>query len=262
VTSRPLAAVLLAGLLALLPACSSSDGGTSRSSAPSSTSSAAAQPGAALADDLRQGVADIHTAKVGVVATLLGQGIVGRGPAIFEDGELTEIDLRAVIKGVGGLRVIAKGDKVYAQVPAALNQSGKPWLLVQADSTNVVASQLGSALDGIRGAASLNNLVAMVEAATSVQDKGVQNLRGTPAHRYTMLVDATKLPQDFPARDDLVGPLKDKPIDLWLDAQDRPVQIQRTVIIQGAETPVTITAGAFNRPVTITAPPPSQVSSS
>lgn len=52
------------------------------------------------------------------------------------------------------------------------------------------------------------------------------------------------------------------PVDLWVDSRNRPVKMSEKVTVKGQTVSLPATMGQFNQPVTITAPPASQVSTS
>lgn len=247
-------ATALAALPALffLAACTSSGG------KPKASPSSSVGP-AAVAAQLAHGIAGIRTAQAYLDATFGGQQIAGNGPATFADGRLTALDVSATVPGVGHLHLRLVAGKAYAQLPATLNPSGKPWVIVTPNSSNVVIAQLGSVLGEVESAASLTNLTALVGAAASVQVKGSETVHGTSATHYSFLVDAAKLPASFPERSDLLGALKNTPTELWLDSSGRPVQARRVVLALGQQVDVTLGAADFNAPVTITPPPAGDV---
>ena len=226
--TRCLAAILI---LTAVAACSSSG----KSHGQNSTSAAA------LAAKLQHSIAGIHTAELSLDTTFAGQKITGSGPATFADGVLSGLDVTATVPTVGKLHVRLVGEKSYAQLPLLLNSTGKPWVLVSSDSSNSVIAQLGSVLDEIRAAAGLNSLVTLVKAAKTLSDKGQQTVQGSAATHYVFTGNANAL------------------TDLWVDSTGRPVQAKRTVKALGQQVAVTIGTSAFNQPVTITAPPASDV---
>lgn len=250
--ARRLAAALVAAGIAVTAAACTSSGGKPHGSRSSGQ--------ADVAGRLQQAVDGIHTAQVSLDASVLGQSVAGSGPAQFTAGQLSGLDVAATIPAIGKLRILLTGGKVYAQLPASLTGSTKPWVLLSETSTNPLLSQVAGIVDEVRTAATLTNLVILVKAARSITDKGSDTVQGTPATHYNFMIDPSKLPSSFPDRTDLAGSLKDKPTDLWLDASGRPVQIKRAFLVLGQSTNVTIGAKDFNVPVTISAPPPADVS--
>jgi hypothetical protein len=251
VIARRFTTLLTASLaLAVLAACDSSGGKPhqSKSVTPASVSS-----------ELSSAVGAISSATVSIDASLAGQKIKGNGPATFDNGALTAIDLSGSLPGVGDLRILLSDGAVYAQLPKSLNTSGKPWVRVRSGSGNLVVGQLASVIDEIRSAASLTNLVTLVKASTAVKDNGGENIDGVDTTHYTLTTDPAKLPANFPGRDDLLGKLKGKPTDLWLDDKGRPAQLKRSFLVLGQVVVVTIGAKDFNKTVTISAPPPGDV---
>jgi hypothetical protein len=264
-----LRAVGFAAVVSLgLAACSGSNGGAKSASTFSSpanalrTSSAAtarAIDPAVVAAKLEKAVPGITSAQAALAATFLGQPVALAGPAKFDGGRVVGLDLKGSIGGLGTLRVLLDGADAYAQVPASLNSTGKPWLRVSAASSSTIVAALGSVLGKLETAASLTTLVDLVRAASTVTDLGPATVDGAGSEHYSFVVDAAKLPGGFPNRTDFAGPLKDSPTGLWLDASGRPVKVTRTLLVSGSKTDVSIGLNAFGTAVRITPPPASEV---
>src|SRR5207244_42512 len=122
------------------------------------------------------------------------------------------------VPSLGKLRMLLSGGNVYAQLPPALNPSGKPWVHVTAGSKNAIVGQLSGVLTQIQAAASLTSLATLAGATSKITDKGSETVGGVSAKHYSLIVDASKLPDSFPGKSDLANaPLKGKPVELWLD---------------------------------------------
>ena len=127
-TAVAAAAVLLAG-------CGGGavEGTASRSSAPSASASSAPPTDAAgLAAALQKGARSIRSAHLALHVSAAGQSIDGQGDETLSAGKLQDLDLTETVPGAGQLRILMAGGQTYVQLPASLNSSGKPWLLVSA----------------------------------------------------------------------------------------------------------------------------------
>lgn len=247
-------AALLVLPAALVAACSSSGG----------SSSGTPEAATKLANQLRSGIAGITTAHVELDFSLAGQQITGNGSEKLSDGSLTALDVTETLPGGrGDIEVITVDGKTYGKLPASLGGGGsRPWALVTPSSSNPVISQLAPSLNSALASASPAILIAYVLAAKSVDDKGSAPIDGVQTTHYAIVVDISKLPASVPNHDQLVGSgIATLPVDLYVDSQGRPVRFSDQITVQGQTVTAKTTLSEFNKPVTITAPPPSQVSS-
>jgi hypothetical protein len=114
----------------------------------------------------------------------------------------------------------------------------------------------------IDAATSLNDLTKLLgTAAGSVADKGADQVDGVSVEHYTLTLDPTKATGAFGAALSVAG-TKLLPVDLWIDAAGRPVQVKIAIPFGGTSVPLVVKVSKFNAPVHITAPPASQVDSS
>ena len=242
---------------ALLAACtSSSDGG---GSIPSGMPTDAA----GLGEFLQSGTATITSAHIALEITLSGQKLTGSGDETLKNGELTALDLTENLPGgQGAIEVVVVDGKTYAKLPPSLNSTDTPWLVVTPDSANQVIQQLASSLDTALNSASLGSVGVFTRAAKSVEGKGTANIGGVETTHYKVVVDVAKLPADTPGKSELESSgLTEIPIDLYVDDQGRPVQINEELTLQGTTVTTKATVSDFNKPVTIKAPPANQVGS-
>jgi hypothetical protein len=255
--SRRRTAALLVLPAAFVTACSSSGGGSGGSGV------AAGMPtdAAGLGQLLQSATSKITSAHVDLEITLSGQQLTGSGDETLQDGKLTGLDLTETLPGgQGAIEVVVAAGKTYAKLPASLNSSDTPWLLVTSDSSNQVIQQLASSLDTALSSASLGSVSTFTKAAKSVEGKGTQSIGGVETTHYKIVVDVSKLPADMPGKSELEGSgLKEIPIDLYVDGQGRPVQIGEALSVQGTTVTTKAAVTNFNKPVTITAPPANQV---
>lgn len=246
---KRLAAVLTAAALVLTGCSSSGSAKKTSSSAPAPSTSAARTVAPAALKAKLASLTSLTSVHIEATTAVAGQQIAGKGVARLADGAILAGDLtQALPGGLGEIRVIRAQGKTYAKLPSGLQKTSKLWLLLTANSTNPVVAQLAAVVSTILAVASPSSLVSFADAATTVRDLG--------GGHYAMSVDAAKLP---PALSSGLGAKGTIPIDLVLDAQNRPVKVSGTFSLAGESLTPTIALSDFNQPVTVTAPPPAQV---
>jgi hypothetical protein len=187
----------------------------------------------------------------------------------------TGMDLRAdYTAGPGG--VIPAGsyglvllDKVaYLKIPPMPGLTTKPWVKVDPNGADPLSATLGPLLSALGGTGDLSrSLKNLTAGAATVTASTPDTMDGAPARKYATQVDLATLAAkgDDPAvtaaaRLALSAGVRTVSYDLWLDAQDRPVQVVTQVPVgQGIQASVTAHFAGFDEPVTITAPPAAEV---
>ncbi len=190
-----------------------------------------------------------------------GQSLNGHGVERLTAGKLSALDLTETVPGAGELRVIQVGGKTYARLPASLNHSGKPYVLVTGNSSDPTVRNLAKSLDSTQSSASAGNAGILAAASDSVKATVGQDVGGVRTTRYAIVVDTAKLPATYPGRAALVqAGVTRLPVDIYVDGSNHPVKVTERFTASGQAVSTTILVTGYNRPVTITAPPASQVS--
>lgn len=263
--SRLIAALALAGTV--LAGCSSSSspstppstaGGGSSSQQTSGGTTATGGTAAALADRVGAALNALKSVHLDIDAGGLGGKstadiMLTGGHATATDAHLTENGQR--------IEMITVGGQSYAKLPAGSNPSGKPWLAISGDSTNPMINSLTSGLNIAAMASSLDVVTALMRGSTGLQDKGPDTVDGVSATHYVM----TLSPANKTGNAQLDGLLSSLggsviPLDFWLDSSSRPVKFVIHASFAGTSFPVTVQASKFDAPLSISAPPASQVS--
>jgi len=154
------------------------------------------------------------------------------------------------------------GTQIYAKLPAGLSAANpnQPWVLADANSSDPIVRTLGTTVESVLSQSSLNTYSGLASAATSVKVDGSDSFDGTPATRYSIVVDINRLAADNPVRQLLLGAgLTTIPIDIWLDSQQRMIQFTEALTISGQATTTKVTISKYNQPVSISAPPADQI---
>jgi hypothetical protein len=271
-THRRTAVVVLSAALLALVACSSttSGQGSPRGSAGPSGSAGTSATGKSpptdangLAALMRSGLASITSTHLALDVTAAAQHVQGAGDEELRNAKLVAFDLAETIGQLGTVRMRIVDGRTYVGLPAGVNHSGKPWVLVTATSKDPVVKSLNSVISNAQNAASLDTASTFVKSAKSVKLVGAEPVNGAPANHYSLVVDIAKLPSTYPGRQALIAAgLSTLPVELWIDSKGRPVKIVDKVTIQGQAVSSLVTLSRFNEPVHITAPPADQVSTS
>lgn len=247
------AAVFAVAVVALTACTSSAKHHTSSSNTPTDP--------AALSARIKSAVAGLSSASIKVSINLSAEALTGTGTEKLSAGNLSALDMTIDLAGAGKARVIVAGGKTYVQLPAALNPSGKPWLLVTSSSSNATVRQVAPLLDPLLSAVTPATFSQLVAAAKSIDVKGNALVGGVRTTHYLINVDVAKLPESFPGKAALAAGGATAPFDLYLDAKDQPLRATPHLSVQGQDVPIDVEYSHFNAPVSITAPPADRVGS-
>lgn len=243
------------------PAASSSSAPSS-SAAPSSAAPSSAPPtdAAGLAGELQASNASVRSAHLTMSVAAGTTTITGAGNELLAEGKLQALDLTETVPPLGELRIVIDAGKTYLRLPAALNHTGKPWVLVSPTSTNPVVRQLESTLRSVEQSTSLDQFTTFTSAA-QVTRHAPETLDRVPVTHYGLSVDVAKLPATLPGKQQLTAAgLTTLPVDLWVDRQGRLLRFAEDLTVKAQHVATTISIGQYNAPVTITPPPADQVS--
>ena len=249
-----------------LAACSTSSNGAMPSSSNNSgkTTGVTVQlTSAELAVNLKS-TSNVTSARITMSSKLGSQTVLtAQGVEKAAGGKLTAMSLNEQI-GSLNMTMLLTGGALYVKLPSSVNKSGKPWEEATAGSTNPVLRQLASTLSSLEQSASLDQYGSMAQAASSLKTIGTEQVNGAVTTHYSLMVDVakvhgaglTKVAKAVLAR----ARITKIPVDVWVDSHNRPVKMSEKFTVQGQIVSTEATVGQFNQPVTITAPPASQVS--
>jgi hypothetical protein len=234
----------------------------SPAAAPSSAASSSPAPptdAAGLARELQASSATVHSAHLTMSVVAGTVTITGAGNELLSRGKLQAMDLTETVPPLGELRIIIDAGKTYLKLPATLDHTAKPWVLVSPTSTNPVVRQLGSTLQSVRESTSLDQFTTFTTAARVTRHMQ-ETLNGAPVTHYALSVDVAKLPATMPGKQQVTAAgLTTLPVDLWVDRQGRLLKFTENLTVKAQHVATTITIGPYNAPVTVTPPPAAQV---
>lgn len=273
-----LIAIVAAGTCLLAACGSTGSGGSTGSSgttsartiapATAAVGSASAAPisGAALASKMQAGTTSLRSAHVILTTTAPGQSVTAQGSERFASGKLTALDLTERLgSGTSRLSIGVRlaGNSIYIKLPPEAGlPPGKPWLNLTAAGNDPALSQLASSVQSSIANASVDGYTAFAHAATNVKDLGPATVNGVPTTKYSFVVDVSKLPTtQLTAKILTDAGVSQVPVNLWLDGQDRTVQVTDSSTVGQKPTSAKVVYDNFNEPVSIAAPPADQIAS-
>jgi hypothetical protein len=244
------AAALLAAALALT-ACSNITRGH-----PDSASMTSAKLGAILT----AGAKTVTTAHMDMSVDAAGVSVTAKGDEQQTNGQTSAVDISEQITNVGSLEMIVVTDQLYLKLPDALNPTDKPWVRITSNTSDPTLAPFVKALDALKYSASMDRSAIFAEATDHIVSKGKAQVDGVATDHYALTVLVDKLPSDFPDITTVKAAGIDAiPIELWVDSHGRTVKLAEKLAVGGQQSSTNVTMSAFNKPVTITAPPADQV---
>jgi hypothetical protein len=209
---------------------------------------------------MRSGVGSVRSAHVQIDVNAVGQSITGGGDEQLHAGKVVAMEMTTNVPSFGSIELIVAGGKTYAKLPASLNKSGKPFVLVSPTSSNLTVRTLASSLQTGLSAASLDSYQAFVDAAGSLRSRGSERIAGVTTTHYAMTVKVADLPDSVQGKQTLqAAGVNTLPVDLWVDHRGRPIQVSENLSVQGEQVTSKAVITNYDEPVSITAPPPGQV---
>ncbi len=214
-----------------------------------------------LAQSLRAGMRSATSVHLRMTIGVAGQTVAATGDQALADGAMTSARLDETIPGFGALTIVIVGKSVYVKLPPTYaGSTAKPWFLVTPTSSNTFVKAFSATVGSILNSASLTNFTAFAQAARDITVVGPSSDGGVPATEYSLQIDVSSLPTDFPNRAALQrAGLTTLPLHLWLDAHNRTVRATETVAVQGQQVESDVRLSDYDKPVTITRPPAGQI---
>ena len=247
-----------------------SDGSTATS--PSSASDAGKADIVAFGGHMAKAVAGVTSMRGAMTMKAGPVNETGTFVGTMADGKTTAFDMTMSLDNGGqkiDLHMLSVGGKSYLGPSATLRQmgvdtGGKPWVLLSGSSSNQVLAQMSQTMGQAMDQTGPAQYTMMVKAATDLTEIGPDTVDGVAATHYRLTVDLAKMAaaggtSDATAAAAAQAGLTDIPLDVWLDSEYRPVKVQEKFSVQGQEIEVLVTMGAYNKPVTISAPPAKDV---
>lgn len=257
------AAVLGAALAASLAACSITTQGAGTPVRGNGSAAATSLPGNGSADGIigaaqfvEQATAATQraqTVKFRESLSLLGASVTATGAARF-GGSRADASVSAQTP-VGPVHVVVIGGDVYVK-GLGPGEPGRPWVKNTGESQQVAAALQK---------ADPRQTLEMLSGLGTLRPAGHETVNGVPATKYSVTIDLAKVAKRHPglaaALDVLIRQgITTQDLQVWVDAQKRPLRMTMTIHLPDNSTSVeTVDYYDWGQPVSITAPPASQV---
>ncbi|PPK69848.1 hypothetical protein V5P93_006512 [Actinokineospora auranticolor] len=234
----------------------------------SGSGAGAPTPGKAGGTNSLKGLADTVKDKSAVKPSVhMEYTVNAQGMEITGEGDMdlgSELAMQMKMDMPTGSVEVRLVDRVmYVKIPQAA-QTGKPWVKVDLDGTSATAKQLSGILDSSQQTNPTKILEQLGDAGeiTSTKEETVDGVQTT---RYSITVQVSKLKDKaMGMSEDALSQLqasgvKELPVDVWIDQDGLPVKYQVEMTIAGQKVKTVATYKDWGKPVTIKAPPASQV---
>lgn len=151
------------------------------------------------------------------------------------------------------------GDTMLQQ----LGVTGGKWVLLDKNSSNPVIAQLATQMETQTQAQGTAQVEQMVAVAKGLEEVGSEDVDGVPTTHYRLTLDAAeaaKLSGASPGeQSETATAVGDIPVDLWVDENNRTVQMEMNLDVQGQTLTMTMKMYDYDVPVEIAAPAPEEI---
>lgn len=276
-TKTRLAALALAAPLLLAACGGSTDTATSATTnTPTSAGSGSAASGAAAADlgsaqpgqtvdknafveAVSKGTAAAKTYAMNMTMEMSGQQtgtVTMTGVANVSDQANPKMKMTMEMPGAGGgpsqgnVEMLFIDKVMYMKMPGT---AGKYYKMTMAEVSKMSGQDLTQAMNPT---AQLEQMKSSMKQVTYV---GEEDVNGTKTRHYKAVIDSAGISPSMTATASSMSPPKEMPYDIWLDDQNRTRKFTMEMAVSGMTITYNGTLDKFGEPVTVTAPPASQV---
>lgn len=202
-----------------------------------------------LVDAAKEGTQNAKSVKFTMEGTTAGQTLKGQGAAVF-DGANTKMSMTMDMMGQQ-IEVRLIGTTMYMKMPAGMPGAdpSKPWMKLD--------------LSGMPGAGQIENsdptkmLETMLAAGAEIKNSEQTELDGQQVTHYSIEVDTAKMMEKMGgASGQVPSGMEKMPMEVWINAENLPVQVEVDMAGQGK---MTMKYSDWGSPVTVEEPPADEV---
>lgn len=160
-------------------------------------------------------------------------------------------------------------DKIlYMKAPGGMGgtSSAKPWMKITPDGTDPLSKQMGPMLDKMDDSFDIDKQLDQIKAAGTINKQSKETLDGEEVTYYDITIDTAKMAAnatDQTTKDSAKqlgqAGVKSFPMEWWINSDNLPVKIATKISAAGQNVTVTATYKDWGKPVTVEAPPASQI---
>jgi len=276
---------LAAGGLALILALSACSGTTGGTALPAGAAGADTKSGSSslFSDPLqlvaaaKAGTEKSKSSKFSMEMNVAGMSVKASGQGRY-DGANTAMSMSMDLLGQQmEMRMI--GQTIYMKMPEQMRASTgstKPWTKVSLDDSTPAGKALSENYSQLAEQNDPSKMLEQIQKAGTIKKSEATTLNGEPANHYTVDIDLAKIADQMPAglpdeaKTQLAGKDVHFPMDLWVNADQLPMQIVMDMTALGTalggaqggqlgEMKMTMKYTDWGVPVDIAAPPADQV---
>lgn len=214
-------------------------------------------PAADLAERMAKAVQEAGSGRFATTSSAQGEDAVSEA-AFTIDGDDYSVQATTT-SGTETLEIIRTGGQTYLKMAA----TGDKWVLVDENSSDPQVAMMATMMAQLEGSMDIKSSIAVYAQAADFTVGATEDVDGVKATRYsgTLPVEAVagQLPEEMrPMMTEALGtdPI---PVELWLDAEDRPVRLVQTMTVMGEESSTTQDFSAWGESIEVTAPPADQL---
>jgi hypothetical protein len=247
---RRIASAAVAGVLAVsLAACGSSGGSGGKT---------AALTEANFARTLSGAVSHQRSVHVAGSVSVAGQSLTVRGDSVLA-GKNSKMRMSIAAGQFGTVHMVLVNQVIYLKAPQlsrATGNASKPW--VKIDLTDP-KNPFRASFRGLVDQADPSKLTQTFKSIKGLRNLGTEHVGGVDATHYKVTIGVAAAARAGGADASQIrraGLPKTANVNVWIDARQRPVRISMSV---GSLAKVSLSFTRWGAPVTVTAPPASQV---
>jgi hypothetical protein len=132
--------------------------------------------------------------------------------------------------------------QLYVKVPESAQEGDKPWVRIPRDGTDPFSQAAGGSIDQLAQQNDPARTLEQIKTAGTITSSDTVTLNDAPTTHYVVNIELAKLHENLPAglSTEAVTQIEGKafPLELWLNAEQLPVQVTFDL------TPILIAAGA------------------
>ena len=192
--------------------------------------------------------------------------VTGHGVFSFADktGEMTFTASSPGSSSSGSVQVRKIGDQLYVSSPRLPSlDGGKSWVVVNVNDFQKAQGQNGGPFGSLSDGDPTQILGLLQRIGASVTEVGTSDIDGVPTTEYRAQIDlagsGTGSSAVISSQEAQALGLSTIPVDLWVDSAGRARQVSTSFSVIGLTIKATVGFGSFGTPVSVSAPPSSEV---
>lgn len=194
---------------------------------------------------------------------------------VVQFGSPMALDETTTMAQLGQMEIILVNNTVYMKLPSSLAQemgSSKPWTEINPNGTDAMSKALAPLATSAEQNTDPTKLITQLAEAGTITSTSSDTVDGQSTTKYTINVDLQKYLNSLPATSSamkseistaLQGGSGSEIVTVWINSQHLPVKFTSAISLKENGQPINVgvtgTYTDWGQPVTIAAPPASEV---